>query len=120
MYIYAGTLGKLGKTEEKIAVLNDIISAFGHHTRVEIVEPLTRAIFTLGKLLWMLGRQNEALDTLKTAETYCDIKDEAVLANIVHALWGRAFYLEMLNKGDDEIRASKFGCNFFFGAFRQP
>ena len=54
-------LGELGRSEEAIAVYNDLIARFGTATELPLREPLANALFNKAKALDELGRSEEAI-----------------------------------------------------------
>ena len=55
------TLGQLGRSEEAIAVYDDVVGRFGTATELPLREKVARALVNKGVTLTQLGRREEAI-----------------------------------------------------------
>ena len=64
------TLGALGRSEEAIAVYDDLLARFGTATELPLREQVAKALVNKGVTLGALGRSEDAIATLRQAEEF--------------------------------------------------
>ena len=100
----AVTLGSLNRSEEEIAVYDDVIARFGAATEVTLKEQLARALFNKGAALGDLKRSEEAIAIYDDVVARFGMATDASLRELIAgALVNKGAALGTLNRNQEAI-----------------
>jgi tetratricopeptide (TPR) repeat protein len=100
----AGELFNLGRFEEAIAILDDLIRCFENHTELPLLQTLAVALFNKGVALGSLGRSDEEIAVYDEMIYHLANRTELpLLEELSKALVNKGFTLGYLGRSDEAI-----------------
>jgi tetratricopeptide (TPR) repeat protein len=97
-------LGTLGRSQEEIAVYDDLIARFGTATEPALREPVARALVSKGARLYALGRREEEIAVYDDLIARFGIATEPALREpVAKALVSKGYALYALGRREEEI-----------------
>ncbi|GLR11709.1 hypothetical protein GCM10007907_04990 [Chitinimonas prasina] len=104
MFARAASLGELGRSEESVAVYDEIDRSFGPSDRISVRELVAAALLNKGVKLCQLNRREEGIaiydeiDLRFGEDTSPDIRER-----VAYALFNKSIVLHQLDRMDEEI-----------------
>src|SRR5437867_2154677 len=100
------TLGHLNRSEEAIAVYDEVVRRFGDAPEPAVREQVAKALFTKGVVLDRLNRSEEAIAVYdEVLRGFGDATEPAVREQVAKALFNRGGTLVRLNRSEEAIAA---------------
>ncbi len=98
------TLGSLNRSEEAIAVYDEVLQRFGDAAEPALRAQLATALCGKGFRLGTLNRSEEAITVYdEVLQRFGDAAEPALRAQLANALVGKGFRLGTLNRSEEEI-----------------
>jgi tetratricopeptide (TPR) repeat protein len=98
------TLGKLNRSEEEIAVYDEVLRRFGEATEPALCELVATALFNKGVTLGELNRSEEALGVYdEVVRRFGEATEPALREEVARALFNKGFRLEELKRSEEAI-----------------
>ena len=98
------TLGTLGRSEEAIAVYNDVVSRFADAKELALRKQVASALVNKGFRLGTLNRNEEEIATYDdVVRRFADAKEPALREQVAMALVNKGFRLGILGKSEEAI-----------------
>jgi len=108
-------LGSLGRSEEAIAVYDEVVSRFGDAEEPELRDPVASALGNKGVVLGILGRDEEAIAAYDdVVSRFGDAEEPELRVQVGKALFNKGVTLGILGRSEEEIAVydevvSRFG-----------
>jgi tetratricopeptide (TPR) repeat protein len=98
------TLGTINKSEEAIAVYDDLLRRFGDAQELELRRQVAMALVNKGYRLGVLNKSEEAIAVYDDlVGRFGDAQEPALREQVAKALFNKGFRLGVLNKSEEEI-----------------